>query len=311
MKDTTLIKNTILSYGACFSIDDICFKSSQKYGSVYGVLRELIASREVIVDHKEGKRVFFSVSSHSSSGASSSTSSHQDPVLSSFSPKDRFDYLKDLVDLIIDKESPSLLVTGMSGIGKTFVVKRKFDHRDKVEGVDYLYVQGHSSPLGLYALLHDNRESIIVFDDCDSVFKDDISINILKCALDSYETRRLSWHSSRLPENLDASFTFRGGIIFISNLDANRIDEAVKSRTITINLSMSRVELYDYMTEILEFIEPNLAIELKKEVLEFLGSVKETLPQFNVRTLIKACRIRKLARKNGRENWKSLVRAVS
>lgn len=309
MKDTTLIKNTILSYGACFSIDDICFKSSQKYGSVYGVLRELIASREVIVDHKEGKRVFFSVVS--SSGNGSSVSSHQDPVLSSFSPQERFDYLKDLVDLIIDKESPSLLVTGMSGIGKTFVVKRKFDHRDQVEGSDYLYVQGHSSPLGLYSLLHDNRESIIVFDDCDSVFKDDISINILKCALDSYETRRLSWHSSRLPENLDASFTFRGGIIFISNLDANRIDEAVKSRTITINLSMSRVELYDYMTEILEFIVPEVDMDLKKEVLEYLGSVKETLPQFNVRTLIKACRIRKLARKNGRENWKSLVRAVS
>jgi hypothetical protein len=308
MKDTKIIKDTILSYGACFSIDDIAFKSSQKYSSCYGVIRELLASRAIIVDHKEGKRVFFSVSSSSSSP---SVSSSADPLLSSFAPKERFDYLRDLVDLVIDKGSPSLLVTGMSGIGKTFVVKRKFDHRDQIEGKDYLYVQGHSSPLGLYMILHDNRESVIVFDDCDSVFKDDISINILKCALDSYETRRISWHSSRLPEVLDPSFTFRGGIIFISNIDANRIDEAVKSRTITINLSMSRPELYDYMTEILEFIEPKVDIELKREVLEYLGSVKETLPQFNVRTLIKACRIRKLARKNNRENWKNLVRSVS
>ena len=47
-------------------------------------------------------------------------------------------------------------------------------------------------PIGLYCKLYNfsNADNVLVFDDCDSVLLDDLSLNILKAALDSKELEK-------------------------------------------------------------------------------------------------------------------------
>jgi len=163
--------------------------------------------------------------------------------------------------------------------------------------------------LGLYRLLFEHSRQRLVFDDCDNIFKDSDSINLLKAALDSYDVRTVSWHSSRLPDDLESSFQFEGQIIFVSNLIAERIDEPVKSRTMTIDLQMSRKEICEYIGTILNAIDVDMDLATKEIVLEELTDVADSFEQFNIRTFIKACRIYKVAQKK-KKDWKEMLSVI-
>jgi hypothetical protein len=228
----------------------------------------------------------------------------------SLSVQERFAHMERLVSLVIEGRSPSLIICGDAGIGKTFMVRQQLQHAglneqvvsadatdakpdnkkkqlrrlfgaDKKRNNTYIFVKGYSSPMGLFQILHDNRESIIVFDDCDSVFKTPVSVNILKSALDS----------------------FKGKIIFISNLPELDLDEAVKSRSFVISVTLTRKELWDRMMALLPNIEPKVDMVIKDEVINFMGFNIDKFRDFNMRTFIKAVRIRT----SGDPNWKEMV----
>ena len=85
-----------------------------------------------------------------------------------------------------------------------------------------------------------DKDQIVIFDDCDSVLQDKVAVNILKAALDSYDKRTISWlQKGFIDDGLPNSFEFQGNVIFISNMSSDKIDQAVKSRSMTIDLSMS------------------------------------------------------------------------
>lgn len=225
-----------------------------------------------------------------------------------------FDELRSLVIMVMDRINPSLIVTGRGGIGKTHTVTSTFKEFDLVKDVDYVIIKGASTALSLYKALYTNNEKIIVFDDCDSIFKDADGVNILKGALDSYEEREISWlsRSTYDPETQGPTeskpvpnrFVFDGQIIFISNLDINQIDPAVRTRSYTININLTEDQVFVIMEKSLPNILPNVDLGLKKEVLEFMkneySSSEETV---NMRTLIKAIKIRL----SGAPNWKKLA----
>ena len=101
------------------------------------------------------------------------------------------------------------------GIGKTFIVRERLAQHGLEEGDGYILITTHITPGGLYCLLHDHQRQTIVFDDCDSVFANEQSVNLLKAALDSYETRKICWPSmgnKSLPEGYEDSFEFEGNI---------------------------------------------------------------------------------------------------
>lgn len=228
---------------------------------------------------------------------------------------EHFGHLEVLVDLVVQGKSPSLIVCGDAGIGKTFLVRQRLRKMGLQEQVSidsgsvampntYLFVKGHSSALGLYTILHNNRESTIVFDDCDSVLKDATAVNILKAALDSYDDRTVSWISSTVVSaGLETRFEFKGRIIFLSNLPMDRIDNAVKSRSFTLEISLTRSELCERMSDILPNIEPNVSMSLKQEVLAHLAANKTMFSEFNMRTLIKSIRLRQ----SNHPSWQKLV----
>jgi len=209
--------------------------------------------------------------------------------------------------------SNSLIVSGMSGIGKTQVVKETLKSIGLTPDVNYYFATGTVTTAGLYEVLFKNRNSLIIFDDCDSVFKDPDSINMLKGALDTYKIREISkltkgntfdstgmsdddietnyQHSQKVPNK----FEFRGQIIFISNLSEEKFDDAILSRSLHVDVHLSKEEVVERMREIMKKINPELELELKSEALEYLIFITENHPvkfDLNIRTLIHSINLR-------------------
>ena len=250
----------------------------------------------------------------------------QQEVAPEFSIRERFEFLTNYVDLVSDKVMPSLIITGDGGLGKTYTVmdtlKKKglTDVADSISGDeveededgearvfgDYVVIKGFSTARGLYNTLYENKDRIVIFDDCDSVLKDPIALNLLKGALDSYGERWISWKSERmLGDGVPSVFRFKGQIIFISNMKLHNIDQAVRSRSICVDVSMTKTEKIDRMMHILEEDQfmPNYEMSVKQEAVEFIDEMKDKANELSIRTLIT---VTKLAAKGG-TNWKRLA----
>jgi hypothetical protein len=171
-----------------------------------------------------------------------------------FDINQRFSFVEKLVSMVADGVQPSAIITGEGGLGKTYTVTKTLEskgYKDISDLADFqvgsiintrkcfTMVKGYSTPKGLYRTLFENNKSIIVFDDCDSVLKDPVALNILKSALDSYGKRIISWNADMKDDDLPRSFNFEGRVIFISNMDDGKIDQAIRSRSMRIDLTMT------------------------------------------------------------------------
>jgi hypothetical protein len=205
----------------------------------------------------------------------------------------KFDFLGKLVHLVITEVNPSCVILGDGGLGKTYTVKSQLTKAGLTEGIDFEFFSGTATAAGLYRLLYENNGKLIVFDDCDAVLKDSTAVNVLKAALDSYDVRRIAWIASVRLDGLPQSFEFTGRIIFISNLDMARIPEPIVSRSISIDLTMNSEEKITRMEALLPVLEKSVSLDAKTEVLDLLKEHRSEIANLNLRTLLKAIRIRK------------------
>ncbi len=254
---------------------------------------------------KEGKKLVYTLLDNNTNTQMSIV---QEPICS---VAEKFDYIREVVRMVINGVNPSALITGRSGVGKTYMVQDELKRAGLKKDEDYLFVSGHSSAFGLYKLLHDNRDHFIVLDDCDSCFSDAKSVNILKAALDSYDVRRVSWISDRTNDNedIDPYFDFEGRIIFISNLYASRIDDAICSRAFCMDLRMTNAEVTEHMQNLINDIEPGISLEIKQEVLDFISSIASNFKAYGLRTFIQSIRIRSGIDKNS--DWRTMIKVLS
>lgn len=214
------------------------------------------------------------------------------PLQSEFDINKRFGFLEKFTNMVLDGETASAIVTGEGGLGKSHTVMSQLEERGMEEEVDYVIIKGYATPKALYGTLWENSKKTIIFDDCDSVLKDPTALNILKGALDSYDKRTISWlQKGFIDDGLPNSFEFQGNVIFISNLSSEKLDQAVKSRSMTIDLSMSIQDKIERMTHILPNILPAYDMDMKKEVLEFMAKHSDIAVEFNVRTLQKCIKV--------------------
>jgi hypothetical protein len=222
--------------------------------------------------------------------------------MSTFSINERFNFLNDLTKMVIYDVTPSLIIVGEGGLGKTHSVSQAIDVTG-LQGCEYIFIKGYSTARGLYNTLYDNNGKLIIFDDCDSVLEDKVAVNILKSALDSYETRTISWMAKmNKNDEYPQHFDFTGRIIFISNKSKSSIDGAILSRSLTVDLTMTPDEKIERMTTILPNILPEYDDEVKTEALNFLNENKEG-SNINMRTLIMVI---KMASSNP-DTWKSMA----
>ena len=168
----------------------------------------------------------------------------------------RFEILDEMASACIRGDVRAMIVSGPPGVGKSFGVERQLEKAalfDQLAGnrSRFEVVKGAMTALGLYALLYkySDKKNILVFDDCDSVFGDELTLNILMAALDSGKRRRICWNSdSRLlrDEGIPNSFNFNGSAIFITNLKFRNVRskklqdhlEALESRCHFLDLTI-------------------------------------------------------------------------
>jgi hypothetical protein len=219
-----------------------------------------------------------------------------------FNINQRFQFLNDLTTMVVNNTTPSLIVTGEGGLGKTHSVTETIKSNDLSED-KYIFFKGYSTARGLYNTLYDNNDKLIIFDDCDSVLDDKVALNILKSALDSYETRTISWMAKmNKNDEYPQQFEFTGRIIFISNKSISDVNEAIRSRSLTVDLTMTPSDKIERMSAILEDILPEYSLEFKKDALSFLSEVSNEV-SVNMRMLIMVTKMRY----NYPDRWKDLA----
>ena len=238
---------------------------------------------------------------------------------SRFTINERFGFVADMVNMVASGDQVSVVVSGPGGLGKSYTVNEALDNAgfEDISSLDpmdrvfidkdttYQVVKGYSTAKGLYRTLYENRESVLVFDDCDSVLKDSVSLNLLKAALDSYDQRIISWRADLKDADLPQAFEFKGRVIFISNLPSDALDQAIISRSMTVDLSMDtqqKVERMQYLLEQPGFM-PEYKDQYKKDALDLIDTLKDDVKELSLRTLIQVTKIRN----SGGSKWKDLA----
>jgi hypothetical protein len=211
-------------------------------------------------------------------------------------PETIFEDLEKYVNMVIRGVQPSLIITGSPGVGKTHIVLKELKKAGMVEEKDFVHIKGKSSPYAMFQALYENREKLIVFDDCDSVFASPDSVNILKGALDSYGERKISWlvkKSEAAAKELPKTFVFNGRIIFISNLPQRKIDDAIKTRSFVLEVALTPKDMLIRMRDQLKEIMPEVPLPIKEEAVDFIESISNSVEnlEINIRTLIKTVKI--------------------
>jgi hypothetical protein len=166
-------------------------------------------------------------------------------------------------------------------------------------------VKGYSTAKGLYRTLYENQEGVIVFDDCDSVLKDPVSVSLLKSALDSYSRRIITWRADFKDDELPNSFLFNGRVVFISNMSSQQLDQAIITRSLCVDLSMTSQQKVERMRHLLtraDFL-PDYNLAHKEAAMDLIDSVKDRVKELSLRTLIQCVKIRK----SNTRNWAELA----
>ena len=239
---------------------------------------------------------------------------------------ERFDILDQMTKATIAGDVRAMIVVGPPGVGKSYGVEKQLEHSglfDKLSGrrVKYEVIKGAMTPIGLYCTLykHSDKNNVIVFDDCDSVFQDDLSLNILKAALDSGKKRRIYWNSDSAMlrrEGVPDMFDFRGACIFITNLQFSNLKskklqdhlEALQSRCHFIDLTLNT--LRDRFLRIKQiylkgelFADYDFTQEQGDEVIAFMETNQNRLREISLRMALKIADLTKVSA----DNWKALA----
>jgi len=229
---------------------------------------------------------------------------------------ERFEILTEMTKAVKSGDVRAMIVSGPPGVGKSFGVEAVLEKHGLLDTLAerkprYEVVKGAMSALGLYAKLYEfsAEKNVVVFDDCDSVLMDELSLNILKGALDSSKKRFIAWNTdSRLlrSEGIPDRFEFKGAAIFITNIKFEHVRskklrdhlDALESRCHYIDLQMDtnrekilrikQVVQDSGMLDHLEFEQIQ-----KDEVVDFIINNQDKLRELSLRMVLKIADLRK------------------
>ncbi len=229
---------------------------------------------------------------------------------------ERFEILTDMTKACVNGDIRAMIVSGPPGVGKSFGVEQEIE---KVQMMQMLgsqrlraeVVKGSASPIGLYQTLYkfSDPNCVVVFDDCDSILLDDVSLNLLKGALDSGKKRKISWLSeSRVlkDEGIPDSFEFKGSVIFITNLKFDKMKsqklkdhlDALQSRCHYLDLTLDTMR--DKILRIKQiaasgelFKDMDIGDVGSDEIVEFMDEHKNSLREVSLRMAIKVAQLYK------------------
>jgi predicted AAA+ superfamily ATPase len=242
---------------------------------------------------------------------------------------ERFEILDEMTKAVKSGDVRAMIVSGPPGVGKSYGVERVLQKADLFNTLaekkpKFEVVKGAMSALGLYAKLYEFSDAgnVVVFDDCDSILMEDLSLNILKGALDSSERRFIAWNTdSRLlrSEGIPDRFEFKGAAIFITNIKFEHVKskrlrdhlDALESRCHYIDLQMDTNR--EKILRIKQVVNDNDMLarfdfeQLQKdEIVEFVEANQDRLRELSLRMVLKLADLRKGFPKN----WQAMAKTT-
>jgi hypothetical protein len=231
--------------------------------------------------------------------------------------QETFGILADMTKAVATNVVKGLVVSGPAGIGKSHTVETTLVQNLGMlqllrEGQpQYEMISGGMTATVLYEKLWNFKEEgqVLVFDDSDGILYDEDGLNILKAALDSKKTRRISWNSRsyHLQRNdIPNSFEYKGGIIFITNVDFNNVKsprirnhlEAITSRchymALGINTPREKIIHINNVIEHYDMLgDYKFTDDEKNDVVRYIEINAAKLREISLRTVLKVADLRK------------------
>tara|TARA_Y100000114_G_C11756994_1_gene327420 strand:+ start:1808 stop:2821 length:1014 start_codon:yes stop_codon:yes gene_type:complete len=242
---------------------------------------------------------------------------------------ERFEILDDMTKALVRGDIRSLIVTGPPGVGKSYGVEEQLNKGSLFGDMAgqkrrFEVVKGAMTALGLYAKLYQYsaKGDVVVFDDCDSVLLDDLSLNLLKAALDSGKKRMIYWNaeSNKLrAEGIPDSFEFKGSACFITNIKFENVRskklqdhlEALMSRSHYLDLTLDTMR--DKILRIKQiaqngvlFSDYDFSEQSKQEILDFIEENCNKFREVSLRMALKVADLMKISA----NNWKALAQST-
>lgn len=112
-------------------------------------------------------------------------------------PSTMYGHMAQLVEMACRGKLRSLLIYGGPGTGKTYTIMQTVNSVGLSPGKDYVKLSGKATPVSIYETLFMFRKGgLVIFDDLDSMWRNEEATNILKAALDTSAIREISWSSN-------------------------------------------------------------------------------------------------------------------
>lgn len=161
--------------------------------------------------------------------------------------------VRDYIRAVARQYATGLYLFGRPGTAKTHTVRAVLEQDIREP---YTYQRGHLTAMGLFELIAEHPDDVIVLDDLTSVLDSDVALQILLSALehpapgDRTRSRVVKYRRQGREERV----AFRGGLICISNreLHDDEMLGAFKSRVHTLNYDPTDTQLGALMLDLAE-----------------------------------------------------------
>jgi len=245
--------------------------------------------------------------------------------------KDRFGVMSILVDGAIEGNIRALLISGASGVGKSYMILKKLQSARTFDETRFEIISGGISAINLYKLGYKMRHpgSVIVLDDSDKIIKDIEGLAILKALCDSGQFRTVHWlkESAALIDDdgnpIETSYEFEGTMVFVTNYNIQKLAEedknafasqlkALSDRALYLDLLIhDRSQLAVWVNHVASssnlFEEQEVSPAQGAQILQYINDHRDTLRDLSLRTVTKSCDLMKTVARVGTVTFEQLA----
>lgn len=189
-----------------------------------------------------------------------------------------------LTRMIARENIRSVMFEGEGGLGKTHTILSTL----KEEKTNFRYIRGYTTPLSLYIDLYKHRETpVIVIDDTDGIFRNNIGKSLIKSVLDP-QINETHYHSTQLPEGIPDNFIPQSRYIICANQYPNDSDfKALRDRCVYYLFSFNYKQKIDILRLLSKLEYKDTSQEDRDIIFGFINKHSNKATNLSIRTLFK------------------------